>query len=73
MANHIVEMPIYTEPWEESAIEKRFQAAKEVYNAVLGEYLKRVDLARDSIAFKSGQPLGGFQRVRRQIHPEDAR
>ena len=52
MANHIVEMPIYTEPWEESAIEKRFQAAKEVYNAVLGEYLKRVDLARDSIAFK---------------------
>lgn len=46
---HVVELPILTEPWEESAIDKRLEAAKECYNAVLGEYLTRVELAQDSL------------------------
>lgn len=50
--SHVVEMPIRTEKWEEDRIQTRFEAAKEAYNAVLGEYLKRVERAQDSLEMK---------------------
>lgn len=58
MASHVVELPILTEPWEEAAIDKRMEAAKECYNAVLSEYLRRVDLAQDSLAMQDARKDG---------------
>lgn len=50
--SHVVELPILTEKWEESKIDTRLNAAKEAYNAILGEYLRRAQLAQDSLAMK---------------------
>jgi transposase len=50
--SHTITFPILTETWQDHRIEKRFEAAKEVYNAVLGEYLRRYDMLRDSLAYQ---------------------
>ena len=73
MTSHVVELPILTEPWEESKIDKRLEAGKEAYNAVLGEYLKRAKLAQDSLEMKKAeQPSDVYQSYGVRFRGKDA-
>ncbi len=44
----VTEIPLRVTPAQETALNKRFEAARHVYNACLGESLKRLDLMRQA-------------------------
>jgi hypothetical protein len=44
----ITEIPLKATPTQESVLNKRFEAARQVYNACLGESLRRLKLMRES-------------------------
>jgi hypothetical protein len=44
----VTEIPLMATPAQTAALDKRFEAARHVYNACLGEALKRLDLMRQS-------------------------
>ena len=44
----IFELPLETDPEQESISDKRFYAEGNLYNTCLGEALKRLDLAKES-------------------------
>ncbi len=44
----VCEIPLATTPRQESALAKRFEAARQIYNACLGEALKRLRRMRES-------------------------
>ena len=53
----ITEIPLKTGSWEESVLKKRFFAAKQQYNALLGECFKRLDRMRSDPRFKQACEL----------------
>ena len=53
----IVEIPLRVPPSEEKRLLARLEAARQVYNACLGESLKRLDLLRQSKAYQAARKL----------------
>lgn len=53
----ITEIPLKVTLAQESALNKRFEAARQVYNACLGEGLKRLDLMRQSKAWQAARKM----------------
>ena len=53
----VTEIPLKATPAQEQALLKRFEAARQVYNACLGEALKRLDLMRESKAYRAALKL----------------
>lgn len=49
---YITEIPLKAEPWHADTIDTRFEAARQLYNAALGELLDRVDLMHESKAWQ---------------------
>jgi hypothetical protein len=45
----VAEFPLQTTPADESALSIRLDAARNIYNASLGESLRRLDLMRESL------------------------
>src|SRR5215831_8473088 len=53
----VCEVPLRVRPHEEHALLARLEAARQVYNACLGEARKRVQLVRESKAFQQARTL----------------
>lgn len=53
----IIEIPLRASPAQTAALNKRFEAARQVYNACLGEGLKRLDLMRQSKAWQAARKM----------------
>ena len=53
----ITELPLRTSPPQEKALLKRFEAARHVYNACLGEALNRLALLRQSKAYQAARAM----------------
>jgi putative transposase len=53
----IVELPLGTAPAEEKRLLARLEAARQAYNACLGESLKRLDLLRQSKAYQAARKM----------------
>jgi putative transposase len=53
----IVELPLRTAPAEEKRLLARLEAARQVYNACLGESFKRLDLLRQSKAYRAARKM----------------
>lgn len=53
----ILELPLKTSPKQERVLLKRFEAARQVYNACLGEAMKRVRLLKQSRAYRQALKL----------------
>ena len=53
----ILHLPLRTTPADESVLYVRFDAARQVYNAVLGEALKRLRLMRESRDYQRARKL----------------
>ena len=54
----VCEVPLRVHPHEEHTLLARLEAARQVYNACLGEARKRVRLVRESKAFQRARALG---------------
>ncbi len=48
-------MPLKTEQWQNDILDKRFESARHIYNAVLSEMLKRLRLMRQSYEYKTAK------------------
>jgi putative transposase len=53
----VLELPLNTNPVQESTILVRLEAGRQLYNACLGEALKRLDLLRQSKEFQETRKL----------------
>ena len=53
----VTEMPVEATPSEERVILARLESARQVYNACLGEALKRLRLLRQSKAYQRARKL----------------
>ncbi|TAN40689.1 MAG: hypothetical protein EPN24_04435 [Candidatus Methanoperedens sp.] len=53
----VLELPLNTNPMQESTILIRLEAGRQLYNACLGEALKRLDLLRQSKEFQETRKL----------------
>ena len=53
----IVELPLQVRPAQEKRLVARLEAARQVYNACLGESLRRLDLLRQSKAYQAARKL----------------
>lgn len=53
----VTELPLRVTPAQEKALNKRFEAARQVYNACLGEGLKRLDLMRQSKQWQAARKM----------------
>lgn len=53
----ILELPLRLSPAQEAQMLTRLEAARQVYNACLGESLKRLDLLRQSKAYRRAQKM----------------
>jgi putative transposase len=53
----IVELPLRSSPTEEKRLLARLEAARQVYNACLGESLKRLNLLRQSKAYQAARKM----------------
>lgn len=53
----VTEIPLKVSPAQEAALNKRFHAAQQVYNACLGECLRRLDLMRESKAYQAARKM----------------
>jgi len=53
----VTEIPLIVTPPQEQALLKRFEAGRQIYNACLGESLKRLDLMRQSKAWQKVRKL----------------
>jgi hypothetical protein len=68
----VIELPLRTKPADERACGVILRAAQNLYNAVLGEALNRLDLMRASAAFKAarampkGEPRSPQRKARRE-------
>ncbi len=56
-SSFVTELPLRVTPGQEVALNKRFEAARQVYNACLGESLKRLDLIRQSKAWQAARKM----------------
>jgi putative transposase len=53
----IAEFPLSTTPADERELSIRLDAARQIYNASLGESLRRLDLMRESKAWQAAQAM----------------
>src|SRR5690349_6195462 len=53
----VCEVPLWVDPHEEHTLLARLEAARQVYNACLGEARTRVRLVRESKAFRAARTL----------------
>jgi putative transposase len=60
----ILELPLWLSSGQEKQLLARLEAARQVYNACLGESLKRLDLLRQSKAYQAAKRLKGKARAR---------
>jgi putative transposase len=51
----VAEFPLHVAPGEERALAVRFDASRQIYNAVLGEALRRLDLMRERRAWRGAE------------------
>lgn len=56
-ASFVTEIPLRVTPSQEAVLNKRFEAARQVYNACLGESLKRLDLMRESKVWQAARKM----------------
>ena len=68
----IYELRLKTSPYEMGVLNKRLDMARKIYNACLGEALKRLRLMRESKQYQAASKLSnkersqGFKAVRKQ-------
>ena len=60
----ITEIPLKTSSWDEAVLRKRFFAANQQYNALLGEAFKRLQAMRSDSSFKEAMAL--YKQVGKQ-------
>lgn len=58
----VTELPLQTTSTDEKRLRARLEAARQVYNACLGESLKRLDLLRQSKAYQSAKQMPRGQK-----------
>ena len=58
----VTELPLQTTPTDEKRLLARLEAARQVYNACLGESLKRLDLLRQSKAYQAARQMPRGQK-----------
>src|SRR5262245_61377113 len=63
----VCEVPLRVRPREERALLARLEAARQVYNACLGEARKRVRLVRESKAFQRARTLSRDDPARQAL------
>src|SRR5690242_3473629 len=63
----VCEVPLRVHPREERILLARLEAARQVYNACLGEARKRVQLVRESKAFRAARTLSRDDPERTQL------
>jgi len=51
------ELPLVANPHESRVLAVRFEAGRPLYNAVLGEALRRLDLMKESKAWQATRPM----------------
>jgi len=68
-SSFITEIPLKTSSWEEAVLCKRFYAAKQQYNALLGEAFKRLQAMRADSRFSEAMNLYK-QRSKKQAAKE---
>lgn len=56
-SSFVTEIPLKVTPAQEKALFNRFEAARQVYNACLGECLRRLDLMRQSRAWQKARKM----------------
>jgi hypothetical protein len=56
-SSFVTKIPLKTGSHERSILEKRFFAAKQQYNALIGEALKRLSSMRDDVRYKEAREL----------------
>lgn len=64
-SSFVTEIPLKATPYQEKQLNKRLEASRQVYNACLGETLRRLNLMRQSRAYQRAvkMPKGGKERV----------
>ena len=55
--SYVVDVPLRVSEQEEARLSKRFEAARHVYNASLGEALRRLDLMRESRVWQAAKAI----------------
>lgn len=53
----VLELPLVVSPHESRVLSVRFEAGRQLYNAVLGEALRRLDLMKQSKAWQSARKM----------------
>lgn len=56
-ASMVCEIPLKVTPQQEAILLSRLEAARQMYNAVLGETMRRIDLIRQSKAYNKARSL----------------
>jgi hypothetical protein len=56
-ASFVAEFPLRTTQADERALAIRLEAARHIYNAALGEALRRLDLMRESKAWQAARKM----------------
>ena len=65
MANYILTLPLKTELWQNHILEKRLNIARMIYNACLGEILKRNKKMKNSSEYKEISDLDKRERSKK--------
>lgn len=66
----ITELPLKTDPRQESVLLKRLNAGRQLYNAVLGEAMRRVQLVRQSKIYRGAKKLRKDNPLRKKLFKE---
>ena len=53
----VLELPLLVNPHEDRVLAVRFEAGRQLYNAVLGEALRRLDFLKQSRAWQAARKL----------------
>lgn len=66
----ITELPLKTDPRQEEVLLKRLNAGRQLYNAVLGEAMRRVQLVRQSKIYRGAKKLRKDDPSRKKLFKE---
>ncbi len=69
----VLELPLSVDGRDEHLLSARFEAARQLYNAVLGEALRRMSLMKESCEWQKGRDLPSKTRERSRAFAECAR
>jgi hypothetical protein len=67
MSNFVITLPLKTNVLDEKQLEHRFAAAKQIYNASLGEPLRRLDLMGESKDWQAAKKLPRTLKKRQTV------